>query len=49
VSSSSQAIYGEPIWSPLDLLGRFLDDEPNGATRFGVWYIAFSFIIAQLG
>jgi NCS1 nucleoside transporter family len=36
VSSSSQAIYGEPIWSPVDLLGRFLDDHPSGATRFGV-------------
>lgn len=49
VSSSSEAIYGEAIWSPIDLLGRFLDDSPSGATRFGVWYIAFSFIIAQLG
>ena len=36
VSSSSQAIYGEAIWSPIDLLGRFLDDSPSSATRFGV-------------
>ncbi|KIJ61859.1 hypothetical protein HYDPIDRAFT_176833 [Hydnomerulius pinastri MD-312] len=49
VSSSSQAIYGEAIWSPVDLLGMFLDDNPSGATRFGVWFIAFSFIIAQIG
>ncbi|KIM47162.1 hypothetical protein M413DRAFT_422927 [Hebeloma cylindrosporum] len=49
VSSSSEAIYGEAIWSPLDLLGRSLDDSPSGATRFGVWFIAFAFIIAQLG
>lgn len=49
VSSSSEAIYGEAIWSPIDLLNRFLDDGPSGATRFGVWFIAFAFIIAQLG
>ena len=36
VSSSSQAIYGEAIWSPVDLLGRFLDDDPSAAARFGV-------------
>ncbi|KAK7034533.1 uracil permease [Paramarasmius palmivorus] len=36
VSSSSQTIYGETIWSPIDLLDRFLDDSPSSATRFGV-------------
>lgn len=49
VSSSSQTIYGEAIWSPIDLLNKFLDDSPSSATRFGVWFIAASFIIAQLG
>ncbi|KAG1876891.1 permease for cytosine/purines, uracil, thiamine, allantoin-domain-containing protein [Suillus tomentosus] len=49
VSSSSQTIYGEVIWSPVDLLGMFLDDNPSPATRFGVWFIAFSLIIAQIG
>ncbi|KAJ3564149.1 hypothetical protein NP233_g8481 [Leucocoprinus birnbaumii] len=49
VSSSSETIYGEAIWSPIDLLNRFLDDNPSSATRFGVWFIAASFIIAQLG
>ncbi|KAH7923439.1 NCS1 nucleoside transporter family [Leucogyrophana mollusca] len=49
VSSSSQTIYGEAIWSPIDLLGRFLDDDPSHATRFGVWFIAAAFIIAQIG
>ncbi len=48
VSSSSEAIYGEAIWSPIDLLNRFLDDNPSSATRFGVWFIAASFIIAQV-
>ncbi|KAG1776289.1 permease for cytosine/purines, uracil, thiamine, allantoin-domain-containing protein [Suillus placidus] len=49
VSSSSQTIYGEVIWSPVDLLAKFLDDNPSSATRFGVWFIAFSFIVAQIG
>jgi len=49
VSSSSQVIYGEAIWSPVDILGMFLDGEPSNATRFGVWFIAFAFIIAQIG
>ena len=48
VSSSSQAIYGEVIWSPIDLLGKFLDGNPSHATRFGVWFISTSFIIAQV-
>ncbi|KAJ8595845.1 hypothetical protein M405DRAFT_837575 [Rhizopogon salebrosus TDB-379] len=47
VSSSSQTIYGEVIWSPVDLLGKFLDDDPSPATRFGVWFIAASLIVAQ--
>ncbi|EPQ52165.1 hypothetical protein GLOTRDRAFT_107720 [Gloeophyllum trabeum ATCC 11539] len=49
VSSSSQVIYGEPVWSPVDLLGRFLDGEPSHATRFGVWFISIGFIVAQIG
>ncbi|KAJ3808423.1 permease for cytosine/purines, uracil, thiamine, allantoin-domain-containing protein [Lentinula aff. lateritia] len=48
VSSSSQTIYGEAIWSPIDLLNMFLDNSPSHATRFGVWFIAFAFIIAQV-
>ncbi|EKM57523.1 uncharacterized protein PHACADRAFT_170776 [Phanerochaete carnosa HHB-10118-sp] len=49
VSSSSQTLYGEAIWSPIDLLDKFLDNSPSHATRFGVWFIATAFIIAQLG
>ncbi|EMF17950.1 uridine permease Fui1 [Sphaerulina musiva SO2202] len=52
VSSSSTVIFNldEPIWSPLTLLTMFLE-EPNvtGATRFGVFIIAASFALAQLG
>ncbi|KAI0261666.1 permease for cytosine/purines, uracil, thiamine, allantoin-domain-containing protein [Gloeopeniophorella convolvens] len=47
VSSSSQVIFGEPVWSPIDLLNMFLDDNPSHATRFGVWFISTAFIIAQ--
>ncbi|KIL63864.1 hypothetical protein M378DRAFT_79178 [Amanita muscaria Koide BX008] len=49
VSSSSVAIYGEAVWSPVTLLDMFLDGNPSHATRFGVWFISASFIIAQLG
>ena len=50
VSSSSTVIYGEPIWSPLTLLQKFLQDpEVNGGTRFGVFIIAAAFTLAQLG
>lgn len=53
VSSSSNVIYGEPVWNPIDLLGKFLDNDaeghgPSSATRFGVWYISASFILAQV-
>ena len=51
VSSSSSVIYkGDPIWSPLELLERFLKDpEVNGGTRFGVFVIGAAFTLAQLG
>lgn len=49
VSSSSSVIYGgEPIWDPLDLLERFIDDGGSGQ-RFGVFVIAAAFSLAQLG
>ncbi|KAM0719741.1 hypothetical protein Q7P37_003874 [Cladosporium fusiforme] len=50
VSSSAAVIYGDPVWSPLELLGNFLrDEEVNGGTRFGVFIIAAAFVLAQLG
>lgn len=48
VSSSSQVIYGEAIWSPIDLLAKFLENNPSHATRFGVWFISAAFILAQV-
>ena len=50
VSSSAAVIYGEPVWSPLELLGLFVRDENvTGATRFGVFMIAAASVLAQLG
>ena len=49
VSSASAVIYGgEPIWDPLTLLERFIDDGGSGQ-RFGVFVIALAFALAQLG
>lgn len=48
VSSSSSKLYGQTYWSPLDVLGRFLDDYTAG-NRAGVFLISFAFAIAQLG
>ena len=48
VSSSSRAIYGEVIWSPIDLLNRFLDDNPSPATRFGVCSVLTTFTLSDV-
>lgn len=41
-------IYKEPIWNPLLLLSRFLD-EGKHSNRAGVFFIATAFALAQLG
>ncbi|KAK3324333.1 permease for cytosine/purines, uracil, thiamine, allantoin-domain-containing protein [Cercophora scortea] len=48
VSSSSEVIYGEAIWDPLDLLEHFINDGGSGQ-RFGVFVISAAFALAQLG
>lgn len=48
VSSSSNVIYGQPIWNPLTLLSNFLIGASSGE-RFGVFVIATAFALAQLG
>ncbi|KAI0461626.1 hypothetical protein LJB42_004697 [Komagataella kurtzmanii] len=48
VSSASTIIYGETYWSPIDVLGRFLDNYTSG-NRAGVFFISFAFALAQLG
>ncbi|KAL7266464.1 uracil permease [Rhizina undulata] len=48
VSSSSSIIYNTPIWNPLDLLSRFLE-EGGSRNRAGVFFISAAFALAQLG
>ncbi|OBT55463.1 hypothetical protein VE04_05478 [Pseudogymnoascus sp. 24MN13] len=49
VSSCSVVIFGgEAIWNPLDLLAKFLQEGGHG-NRAGVFFIAASFTLAQLG
>uniref|UniRef100_A0A060T337 ARAD1A06402p n=1 Tax=Blastobotrys adeninivorans TaxID=409370 RepID=A0A060T337_BLAAD len=48
VSSASTVIYGETVWSPLDVLGNFLSSN-SGGTRAGVFLIASVFALAQAG
>lgn len=48
VSSSSAVLYGEPVWDPLDLLSRILD-EGGSKNRAGVFFISTAFALAQLG
>ncbi|KAM3163858.1 hypothetical protein ACU8KH_02335 [Lachancea thermotolerans] len=48
VTSAAYTMYGINYWSPLDVLGRFLDHSTAG-NRGGVFMIAFCFGIAQLG
>ncbi|KAK6341050.1 hypothetical protein TWF696_009359 [Orbilia brochopaga] len=47
-TSACSVIYNKDIWNPLDLLKYFLDDG-GSATRAGVFFIAASFALAQLG
>lgn len=52
VTSSATVIFPneDPIWSPLTLLTRFLEEPGvDGATRFGVFVISAAFTLAQLG
>ncbi|KAK6455231.1 allantoin permease [Scheffersomyces xylosifermentans] len=48
VTSASTVMYGTTYWSPLDVLGRFLDEYTPG-NRAGVFLIGLSFALAQLG
>lgn len=50
ISSASESIYGKKYWNPLDVMGAKLDKEPhNPKARTGVFFIAFMFIIVQIG
>jgi NCS1 family nucleobase:cation symporter-1 len=47
-SSASKTLYGEIYWSPLDLLGRYVENFTSG-DRAGVFFIAAAFMLAQIG
>lgn len=50
LAGSSEPLYGEKIWNPLDLLARRLDQDPHGSgTRAGIFFIAAAFVIGQIG
>ncbi|KAN0065820.1 uracil permease [Thecaphora frezii] len=50
IASSSSVIYGREIWNPVDLLGARLEADPyDSKARAGVFFIAFAFIIGQIG
>ncbi|GAA5853706.1 hypothetical protein JCM8547_007419 [Rhodosporidiobolus lusitaniae] len=49
IASSSEVIFGEFVWSPLDVMNGFLDNHGNSGTRAGCAFISIGFIIAQLG
>ena len=40
VTSASEAMYGKPFWSPLDVLGTFLNDYTPG-----IVLVCFSFLL----
>ena len=48
VSSSATVIFDTQIWSPLEILDKFLDQGGAG-TRAGVFIIGAAFTLAQLG
>ncbi|KAF9886533.1 hypothetical protein FE257_011304 [Aspergillus nanangensis] len=48
VTSSSTVIFGEAVWNPLELMGKFLEGA-SSAERFGIFVIASGFALAQLG
>ncbi|GAA5932535.1 nucleobase cation symporter-1 family protein [Sporobolomyces koalae] len=54
IGSSSEVIFGEFVWSPQEIMSRFLLPSVDGvsasrATRAGVAIISIGFIIAQIG
>ncbi|GAA5950164.1 hypothetical protein JCM3765_004222 [Sporobolomyces pararoseus] len=53
IGSSSEVIFGEFVWSPQEIMARFLEptdgSSASSATRAGVAIISIGFIIAQIG
>ncbi|GAA5837248.1 hypothetical protein JCM11251_004945 [Rhodosporidiobolus azoricus] len=49
IASSTESIFGEFVWSPLDVMNGFLEQSNSSGTRAGCAFISIGFIVAQLG
>ncbi|GAA6016753.1 hypothetical protein JCM10207_003241 [Rhodosporidiobolus poonsookiae] len=51
IASTTPAIFGEYVWSPLEILERFLNVEGGAShgTRAGCAFLAIALIISQMG
>lgn len=49
VASSSTVMYDSPIWSPLDVLNKYLDEDPSAGARAGIFLIGAALALAQVG
>lgn len=49
VTAAGYTMYGINYWSPVDVLGKFLEDSFTRGTRAGVFLISFVFALSQLG
>lgn len=49
VTAAGYELYGINYWSPIDVLGKFLETTFTRGTRGGVFLISFVFTLAQLG
>ncbi|CDO93537.1 unnamed protein product [Kluyveromyces dobzhanskii CBS 2104] len=49
VTAAGYSMYNVNYWSPVDVLGKFLEDSFTSGTRAGVFLISFVFALSQLG
>lgn len=47
-SSATQAIYGEAIWNPPNIVSRWLDDSYTSGTRAAAFFASVGLVICQL-
>lgn len=48
IASTSEAVYGEVIWNPVDYLGMLLEDNYDAKHRAGAFFIALGFVYCLL-
>ncbi|KAK5744412.1 hypothetical protein LTR17_002122 [Elasticomyces elasticus] len=47
-ASSTQAIYGEALWNPPDLVQKWLDTDYNAKSRAAAFFAGFGLVVCQL-